>query len=205
MNWKITFFNKNVEQETLSFPAGILANLLQILEMIEEYGPTIGKPYTAPMGKGLSEVRAKGKEGIGRSLFCTIKGKEYGNSSFTYKKDSKNTEKGAGSCQEKNEGDLIMKRTTFEEFKKKALKDPEVKAKYDALAPEYQLRKKLIALRKKAGLTQKEIAKKLHTNKSNISRLESVSAQSSPKLSTIEEYAKATGHEVEVNFVPMKQ
>jgi hypothetical protein len=31
-------------------------------------------PYTKPMGKGLFEVRAKEREGIGRSLFCTIKG-----------------------------------------------------------------------------------------------------------------------------------
>jgi len=28
------------------------------------------------MGNGLFEIRAKGKEGIGRSLFCTVKGKE---------------------------------------------------------------------------------------------------------------------------------
>ena len=39
-------------------------------------GPNLGKPYTAAMGEGLFEIRAKGKEGIGRSLFCTIKGHE---------------------------------------------------------------------------------------------------------------------------------
>jgi len=44
--------------------------------MIEEFGPSLGKPYTAPMGKGLFEIRAKGLEGIGRSLFCTVKGHE---------------------------------------------------------------------------------------------------------------------------------
>ena len=76
MSWKVTFFDKKVEDETLGFPAGILANLLHVLEMIEEFGPAIGKPHTAPMGEGLYEIRAKGKEGIGRSLFCTIKGKE---------------------------------------------------------------------------------------------------------------------------------
>ena len=76
MTWKITFFNKKVEQETLSFPPGILANLLHILEMIEEYGPALGKPHTAALGEGLFEVRAKGKEGIGRSLFCTVKNEE---------------------------------------------------------------------------------------------------------------------------------
>jgi phage-related protein len=51
-------------------------NCRRTAEIIEEYGPSIGKPYTAPMGRGLFEIRAKGKEGIGRSLFCTIKGKE---------------------------------------------------------------------------------------------------------------------------------
>jgi phage-related protein len=76
VSWRITFFNDRVENETHSFPDGILANFLHIAEIIEEFGPNIGKPHTAPMGDGLFEIRAKGKEGIGRSLFCTIKGKE---------------------------------------------------------------------------------------------------------------------------------
>ena len=53
-----------------------MANLLHILEMIEEYGPALGKPHTAALGEGLFEVRAKGREGIGRSLFCTVKNEE---------------------------------------------------------------------------------------------------------------------------------
>jgi len=76
MTWKVTFFNEKVKEETLEFPCGILSNFLHIAEIIEEFGPAIGKPYTAPMGGGLFEIRAKGREGIGRSLFCTVKGKE---------------------------------------------------------------------------------------------------------------------------------
>ena len=76
MKWKITFFNDKVEQKTLSFPVGILANFLHIAEMIEEFGPGLGKPYTASMGGGLFEIRAKGKEGIGRSFFCGVKEKD---------------------------------------------------------------------------------------------------------------------------------
>jgi phage-related protein len=76
MSWKITFFNQKVEAETLAFPSGILANFLHILELIEEFGPALGKPHTAPMGSGLFEIRARGKEGIGRALFCAVKGKE---------------------------------------------------------------------------------------------------------------------------------
>ncbi|MEL6490228.1 MAG: type II toxin-antitoxin system RelE/ParE family toxin [Cyanobacteria bacterium J06621_3] len=76
MTWKITFYSTKVEQDTLNFPSGILANFLRIAEMMKDTGPSLGKPYTAPMGKGLFEIRARGKEGIGRSLYCTIKGEE---------------------------------------------------------------------------------------------------------------------------------
>ena len=76
MKWKITFFSKKVEEQTLKFPSGILANFLHIAEMIEELGPNLGKPYVGSLGSGLFEIRAKGKEGIGRSLYCMAKGKE---------------------------------------------------------------------------------------------------------------------------------
>jgi phage-related protein len=72
MSWKITFYSDKVEKETLEFPTGILAHTIHIMEMIEEFGPNLGKPHTAPMGDGLFEIRAKGKEGIGRSLFAVV-------------------------------------------------------------------------------------------------------------------------------------
>lgn len=76
MSWKVTFFNQKVSNETFSFPKGILADFLHIIEMLEQYGPSIGMPYTKPMGKGLFEIRSKGQEGIGRSLYCIVKGQE---------------------------------------------------------------------------------------------------------------------------------
>jgi len=63
-----------------------------------------------------------------------------------------------------------MSRPTFAGFKKKALTDPSIKEEYEALSSAYKLRKKLIALRQQAGLTQEQIANALHTRRSNISR-----------------------------------
>jgi phage-related protein len=60
----------------LALPKGILASFLRVVELIEEFGPTIGRPHTAPLGGGLFEIRAKGREGISRSVFCTLKGRE---------------------------------------------------------------------------------------------------------------------------------
>ena len=94
-----------------------------------------------------------------------------------------------------------MSRTTLKEFKKQALKNPEVAEEYDALKPEYAIKKKLIAMRKEAGLTQEKLAELMGTKKSNISRLESFKSHISPRLETLINYAKATGHELKVDFV----
>ncbi|MEA3286684.1 MAG: helix-turn-helix transcriptional regulator [Candidatus Marinimicrobia bacterium] len=93
-------------------------------------------------------------------------------------------------------------RPSLKNFKKKALANPEVEQEYLDLAPAYALRKQLIEIRKNAGLTQEELAEILHTNKSNISRLENVNSKISPTLSTIEEYAKAVGYKLQLQFVP---
>ena len=76
MSWKITFYSKKVEMETLALPSSILANFLRITELIEEFGPDLGRPHTAPLGQGLHEIRTKGREGIARSVFYTAKGEE---------------------------------------------------------------------------------------------------------------------------------
>jgi len=76
MTWTVTFYSGKVERETLALPPGILANFLRIVELIREFGPDLGRPHTAPLGQGMFEIRAKGREGIARSVFCTVKGRE---------------------------------------------------------------------------------------------------------------------------------
>ncbi len=44
--------------------------------MIEELGPALGLTYRKTIGEGLFEIRVKGKEGVGRSFFCTVQGQE---------------------------------------------------------------------------------------------------------------------------------
>ena len=95
-----------------------------------------------------------------------------------------------------------MARPDFKGFKKKALERPEVAEEYERISPAYELRRDLVALRKEAGLTQEEVADRLKTKKSNISRLESVNSTISPKLSTITDYAESMGYDVKIKFVP---
>ncbi len=93
MSWTIVFFDKKVEEEALSLPPKILAKMLHIFELIEVAGAQLGEPYTKPLNNGLFEVRAKGKEGIGRSIYCYQKGQKIIILHTFVKKDQKTPKK----------------------------------------------------------------------------------------------------------------
>jgi len=66
-----------------------------------------------------------------------------------------------------------MKVYDYNEMLKKELGNPEFRKEYEALAEEFEVAKQVIGLRIKKGLTQKELAEKVHTSQSCIARLES--------------------------------
>lgn len=76
-------------------------------------------------------------------------------------------------------------------FKKELLKDKEVAREYKALEPKYALISQVIGARIKNGITQKELAKRIGTKQSDISRLESGSYN--PSLEFLQKTAKALG------------
>lgn len=92
---------------------------------------------------------------------------------------------------------------SFESFKKEALSNPGVKAEYDALKPVFELRRKLIRMRMEKGMTQEQLAERMGTRRSNISRLEAGDNISFPTLKTISKYAEALGYKVKVEFEPV--
>ena len=71
MNYEIKFFNDAVYKETMNLPSSLLAQLLRVFDLAEIYGANLGRPHSAPLGNGLFEFRAKGKEGIARSIFVS--------------------------------------------------------------------------------------------------------------------------------------
>lgn len=93
-----------------------------------------------------------------------------------------------------------VNRPTFEKFKKEALKKEGVRAEYEALRPVFEIKKQMINARLESNLTQEDVAVMLHTKKSNISRLESPNAKHLPNLTTLMEYAKAVGFNLEINL-----
>jgi len=95
----------------------------------------------------------------------------------------------------------MSQRPTLDEFKKKILKNSKSKKLYHELEPEYQLPSEMLAAREKEGLTQEDIAFRMGTKKSNISRLESSFLNHSPTFDTIKRYAAAVNCHVEIHLV----
>jgi phage-related protein len=70
--WQLSFYSAKVAKTIEAWPVGIRASFLRITETMEQHGPDLGLPHTRAMGGGLFEMRAKGREGIGRAFYCTV-------------------------------------------------------------------------------------------------------------------------------------
>src|SRR5712692_7841364 len=80
---------------------------------------------------------------------------------------------------------------SFEKLRRKWMKDPKFRAEYRRIGPDMELAFTLSEARRKAGLTQAELASRMGTSQAAVARIES--GRGAPKWSTIERYARAVG------------
>lgn len=78
------------------------------------------------------------------------------------------------------------------------LRDPETKAEFEALRPQYEIISQIIKARSEQGLTQEELAARTGLQRSNISRLES--GTYNPSIELLARVAKGLGLELHVEF-----
>lgn len=90
---------------------------------------------------------------------------------------------------------------TFKELKAELLQNPEVRAEYERLRPEFELAKTIIAARAAQGLTQAELATRMETSQSYIARLES--GRVLPSMRTWQRLATATGTRPKFTLEPL--
>lgn len=69
--WAIEYYSETVQDEIRRWPAELRAHYVHVTQRIEAEGPDLGMPLTRALGQGLFELRCRGREGIGRALFCT--------------------------------------------------------------------------------------------------------------------------------------
>lgn len=82
------------------------------------------------------------------------------------------------------------------DIKKELLQDKEFYSEYIQLEDEFALAAQLIRARKRANLTQEDVAKRMGTTQSVVARLES--GHPMPSLRSLKRYAQAVNGKVEI-------
>jgi transcriptional regulator with XRE-family HTH domain len=97
-----------------------------------------------------------------------------------------------------------MKETNFERYLEKHLEDPAFAARFKSAGEAWDVALQIAALRKKAGLSQKDLAKLLRTSQQQISRLESPDYEGH-SLSMLRRVASVLQARVRVVFEPAER
>src|SRR5688572_737495 len=94
-----------------------------------------------------------------------------------------------------------MKKTNFDRYLEEQLEDPSFAARYAQAGEAWDVALQLTALRQQAGLSQKELARRLKTSQQHISRLESPGYEGH-SLANLRRVASALNARVRVVFEP---
>ena len=84
------------------------------------------------------------------------------------------------------------------EVKKTLMQNPDVKKEYNDLEVMYEIKKQIIKYRIENNLSQKELAEKIGTKQSAISRLEN--DDYNPSVEFLDKVANALGKKLEIRF-----
>lgn len=86
----------------------------------------------------------------------------------------------------------------FHRHKEQLLQNEDFRREYEALRPEYEVIRALIAARLAQNMTQAQLAEKSGIRQSNISRIESGAC--SPTVATLEQLAAGMGKKLKIEF-----
>ena len=92
--------------------------------------------------------------------------------------------------------------TRIKDLHKTWSKDPAYRKEYEALEEEFTVMAAIAKARRRAGISQAELARRMNTTQSTVARLESGRGQ--PSTRTLLRFAKATGHTLKISFQPVK-
>jgi DNA-binding XRE family transcriptional regulator len=87
---------------------------------------------------------------------------------------------------------------SFESIKNDLMLDDEFKDEYEKLQPRYEVISQIIEARKEQNMTQADLAKRVGTQKSNISRLES--GNYNPSLDFLIKVAHCLGKDLKIQM-----
>lgn len=93
----------------------------------------------------------------------------------------------------------MKKKTNFDEYLDEQLKDPDFAARFKRAGEAWDVALQIATLRDEAGMTQKELARRLRTSQQQVSRLESTGYEGH-SLASLRRVAEALDANLKVTF-----
>lgn len=212
----IHYAHQKVLDEIQSWPADMQADFAHVADLLPQQGPRLRVPHTYTIGAGLYELVLGGREGDGRLVYglagSTLLLVDAFRSATRTLRDSPRVTLQLRRLQRARraaQGQPVGKYDTDyapvphdpAAFLAKAAGLPGFTEAYAALAERYLIARTLVAARTRAGLTQAEVARRMSTSASAVSRLETGGAEHSPSLATLRAYAAAVGVDLQLTLV----
>lgn len=95
---------------------------------------------------------------------------------------------------------MVSNTISWKSIRDEVLANPEVKAEYDKIKPEFDIARQIIALRKYCGMNQRDFAEMVGIKQPQLARLES--GKQIPKIETLKKIAKEAGYSIEIHLIP---
>ena len=176
-----------------SLDSKFLAKTLRTIDLLETNGPLLREPYSKPLENGIFELRTKHGSDINRVFYFFIIGQKIILTNGIIKKTNK-TPKNIKLIMN---GGIVM--SSYKDYKKKVLQNPEIKSEYDALQPEYDIIQAMIDARLQQNLTQKDLSARTGITQADISRIEN--GTRNPSLSMVKKLARGLGMQLKLEFI----
>lgn len=199
--YEIEFYDKADGSEPakefiLALDAKMRAKVVRTVGLLREEGPSLREPYSKHLEDGIFEIRTKFGSDITRVLYFFVIGRRiiltngFGDRACKAVPCRLSQPKG------------VLQMTNFNDFLNEQMKDPEFKAEWDALDPEFAVIEAILAARKESGLTQQQLSERTGIAQTDISKLER--GNGNPSLRTLQRLAAGMGMRVKIEFVPAK-
>jgi ribosome-binding protein aMBF1 (putative translation factor) len=202
MTWSFRFVNADAKAELDALSPEVRASFERIVGLVQAVGlERVREPYIKHIEDRIWEMRLRGRDGIAPQPLCNCKRPPGRDPADVCQEDAEDTtprdRTGPATSQG---GDMNSKLIPVEESFAAWREDPEYRKAYDALEGEFSLAATMIEARAHAGLTQEQLAARMHTTQAVIARLEG--GRVKPSTRTLERLAAATGMRLRISFEP---
>lgn len=208
--YEIEFYDKADGSEPakefiLALDAKMRAKVVRTVGLLREEGPSLREPYSKHLEDGI--LRSAPSSAPTLPVCCTFCDRQKDHPyERLCQKDAEDTCFRDRTCKavpcRLSQPKGVLQMTNFNDFLNEQMKDPEFKAEWDALDPEFAVIEAILAARKESGLTQQQLSERTGIAQTDISKLER--GNGNPSLRTLQRLAAGMGMRVKIEFVPAK-